>query len=209
MAKGSLAEAQTAADNRRNSAGPWGGGETTNLAIGLKIAHSGGEAAREGQTTVSVALMTYQGRNIAYYVSQDGSEVGTPNALQGWDWMPIPGKRSATGLHAEMALIRHLFSINLLSQGNEAQGAQALDLVVICLNANVCGDCSGWMNAHSIAHCPALATPKTSANWVHPRTGAAYRGPKNVSYYTKQVGGGINSFGELPSGSLGSISPIK
>lgn len=208
MAKTSLQDAQKAADARRGNAGPWGGGDTTNLAIGLKIAYAGGESPREGQTTVSVALVTHQSKNIACYVSQNGKVIDTPKTLQGWQWEQVSDKASATGLHAEMSLIRHLFSLNLLKHGSEATDAQALDLVVVCLNANVCGDCSGWMNAHGIAHCPALASPKTSNNWIHPRTGAAYQGPKNISYYAKHVGNDINFFGGMSTGSLGPKLPV-
>ncbi len=208
MAKTSLQDAQDAADTRRSKAGTWGGAATTNLSIGLKIAYAGGEAPRVGQTTVSVALVTHESKNTACYVSQNGKAIDMPDALQGWQWVQVSDKASATGLHAEMSLIRYLFSLKLLKHGSEASDAQALDLVVVCLNANVCGDCSGWMNAHGIAHCPALSTPKTSHNWIHPRTGAAYQGPKNISYYAKHVGNDINFFGGMSSGSLGPKQPL-
>jgi hypothetical protein len=188
MAKTDLAAAQVGADNRRGHAGPWGAPPTFNLNIGLKIGYSGGKVAREGQNTVSVALTRTAGDCIAYYVSQDGNSVKPPGLLANgeWQWENVFTKKTP-GLHAEMALIRYLFKQNLLHPGAEQQDAAAIDLVIVCLNANVCSDCSGWMHAHGIPHCPALAAPNTSMTWIHPRTGAAYRGGGNLSYYAKMV----------------------
>ncbi|MFO1052729.1 MAG: hypothetical protein U1F36_10990 [Planctomycetota bacterium] len=207
MVKNSLQEAQNAAQTRRGQSGTWTGGATANLTLALQIAYTD-QGAREGMNTVSVALLTSaRGERVAWYASQDGKDVARPQALQGCTWVnaSIPGH---TGLHAEMALVRGLYEKGLLQKGQEAQQAATLDLVIVCCNANVCADCSGWMHSHGIPHCPALAVPKTSANWIHPRTGAFFNGGKTVNSYAKVGDQGVFNLGGIPSGRGGAMTHL-
>lgn len=89
-----------------------------------------------------------------------------------------------SGLHAEMAIIRHLLQKEGGNPKDNLAGYKDR-LQIICLGKGVCPDCAGFMNKRQIPHFsiqPAGGTEiavhteagEASKYWIHPRTEAVF-----------------------------------
>lgn len=152
-------------------------------------------ASLEGSTSRSTVSLMLAGDGSAYYAAQSGRELPGPivqrlgengyanlvNAV----YQLYGAKPSPSGMHAEMTIIRHLYDSGGLRWGKEADDARAKQLRMVCIGKLVCADCSGWLRAHGIPHFK-VESDKATPQWVHPRTGAMYRGGFHVNVYMKQ-----------------------
>jgi hypothetical protein len=189
--KKTLAKVQHAADTRR----------TFSALANRDLGDPGADmfalqlASLEGSTSHSTVSVMLAGDGYAFYAAQGGRELPEPIVQKlgqnGYATLVNAGsklydkKATPAGMHAEMTIIRHLYSSGGLSWGKEADDAQAKQLRMVCIGKLVCADCSGWLRAHGIPHFKVEAD-KATPQWVHPRTGAMYRGGFNVKVYMKQ-----------------------
>lgn len=167
-------------------------------------------ASLEGSTSHSTVSLMLAGGGSAFFAAQSGKElpdgivqrlgekgyvnlVNAVSALYG-------GKPSPSGLHAEMSIIRYLYDTGGLTWGKEADDAQAKQLRMVCVGKLVCADCSGWLRAHGIPHFK-VESDKATPQWVHPRTGAMYRGGFHIKVYMKE--------GQAPLVAGGAAPPPK
>ncbi len=124
---------------------------------------------------------------------------------------------NATGLHAEMIIIRHLMLTGRLKAGDVNGSAIDIGLQIACPAKLVCPDCAGYLRKHNIPHYP-VECGDASKNWVNPRTGACFRATKSagVTFYhklnqTTPTGPG-KVFGnriDPPAGDLGPLPPVQ
>jgi hypothetical protein len=91
-----------------------------------------------------------------------------------YDVRPAEQVKSATGLHAEMMIVRELMLRDVLDAGNVTASALGVNLRIVCPEKPVCPDCGGYLRKHWIAHYP-VDCGSTSPNWINPRTGACFR----------------------------------
>jgi hypothetical protein len=84
-------------------------------------------------------------------------------------------------LHAEMAVVQHVV-LNVGISKNQL----ANDLFVACSGKPVCADCCGWMVAHHINHGLVCSEKGSAQGWMHPLSGATYRGEADDDFtFTK------------------------
>lgn len=169
-------------------------------------------ASLEGSTSHSTVSVMLAGDGYAYYAAQSGRELPGPivqrlgengyanlvNAV----FQLYGAKPSPSGMHAEMTIIRHLYDSGGLRWGKEADDARAKQLRMVCIGKLVCADCSGWLRAHGIPHFK-VESDKATPQWVHPRTGAMYRGGLRVNVYMKQNQDALVRGGSAPPAKAG------
>lgn len=152
-------------------------------------------ASLEGSTSRSTVSVMLAGDGYAYYAAQSGRELpdaivqklgekGYANLVDAVSEL-YGNKPSPSAMHAEMTIIRYLYDSGGLRWGKEVDDARAKQLRMVCIGKLVCADCSGWLRAHGIPHFKVEADTATP-QWVHPRTGAMYRGGHHVNVYMKQ-----------------------
>lgn len=83
-----------------------------------------------------------------------------------------------TNLHAEMSVVRHVCNTYQLNKGGLGNGT----LTVACSGKPVCADCCGWMTRHGIHHGPNCSADGSSQGWMHPITGATFRGESDADF---------------------------
>ena len=189
--KKTLDHVQHAADTRRTYAvvkNPDLGDQNADM-FALQLASLPGSTSH---STVSVMLAAcgtavyaaQSGGNISDEIVQKLGENGYLNLINAVSKL-YAGRPSPSGLHAEMTIVRHLYDSGQLAWGKEADDAQAQQLRMVCIGKLVCADGSGWLRAHGIPHFKVEAD-KATPQWVHPRTGAMYRGGFHVKVYMKE-----------------------
>lgn len=86
-----------------------------------------------------------------------------------------------TNLHAEMAVVRYVCNTY-----NIDKGALGGDLTVVCTGKGCCADCCGWMTRYNIDHGPTCNADGSDQGWMHPLTGATFRGEDDDDFtYSK------------------------
>lgn len=90
-------------------------------------------------------------------------------------WLTRPNN-----LHAEMAVVNHVCSTFNIGKANLAG-----DLTVCCTGKGCCADCCGWMTRYRIDHGPVCNAKGSNQGWMHPLTGAVFRGNGNEFTYQK------------------------
>lgn len=83
-------------------------------------------------------------------------------------------------LHAEMAVVNYVCNTFPLAKGDLAG-----DLTICCTGKGCCADCCGWMTRYRIDHGPLCSAKGSSQGWMHPLTGARFRGNGNDFTYQK------------------------
>jgi hypothetical protein len=82
-------------------------------------------------------------------------------------------------LHAEMAIVQRVVGLGVTKNELPRCGLQ-----IACIQKGVCPDCSGWLTRHNIPHTWTRKTVATNG-WVHPLSGAKYKGKGNELSYLK------------------------
>ncbi|BCH21825.1 hypothetical protein MesoLjLc_14440 [Mesorhizobium sp. L-8-10] len=108
-----------------------------------------------------------------------------------------------TGLHAEMAILRHFSQLGISKYNMEDR------VFIMCIGKPVCKDCAGYMNSQSIGHCSLVSdgsmgliqfscgsvSTMGGGQWEHPFTGSVYIGGNNInSYQNKKMSQSLNQF---------------
>jgi hypothetical protein len=206
--KNTLDKVQHAADTRRTFSAVANrdlGDQNADM-FALQLSSLGGSTSH---STVSVMLAS---DGYAFYAAQSGRELPGPvvqklgengyaNLIHAASGL-YKNKPSPSGMHAEMTIIRYLYDSGGLRWGKEADDAQAKQLRMVCIGKLVCADCSGWLRAHGIPHFK-VDGDKATPQWVHPRTGAMYRGGFNVKVYMKQDQNTLIRGGAAPPSTAG------
>lgn len=94
-------------------------------------------------------------------------------------------------LHAEMAIVQRVWQLGVPRSQIHLCGLQ-----IACICKGVCPDCSGWMTRHNIPH-TWVRKNVASNGWVHPLTGARFKGKGNDLSYLKVYWNGFQPAGHM------------
>lgn len=133
----------------------------------------------------------------------------TLDAYKSYELITVPNEFAATGLHAEMMIVRYLMTQGTMRVSDVTGTAQTISLRIGCPGKLVCPDCSGWLKKHGIPHYPPDAGKK-SPNWVNPRTGACFRFARGqCTFYQKHtLDGKVMTVGSAVDASIGNLTPL-
>lgn len=138
-----------------------------------------GAAANNTQNTYVVAFLASQNRYFGLGIPLANRGALAQQLGVNVDDIAFLGRD--TNLHAEMAVVRHVWETF-----NIDKGALGGDLTVVCTGKPCCADCCGWMTKHGIDHGPVCSQTGSNQGWMHPLTGATFRGEKAEDFtYSK------------------------
>lgn len=113
--------------------------------------------------------------------------------LLGRTVIPEPTTGIDSGLHSEMAIVRHVLA-KMGGVAKEAAFNLRYTLQIICLGKGVCPDCAGYLNKYGVPHfslqreskfsktvikSTECGKPSAGGLWTHPRTTATFQSNTN------------------------------